>query len=125
MVIAEVVHRYRTNRDGSERRRIRMAVYTAVPGVVAYAVKDGVPIFARLAGLEAPVYHGSTIIGLQALVLMPAFDREDAFQSVTFRMANPAGFAALKKRLESDPRLGVQVKTERAFYSDGRRCSAP
>ena len=51
-------------------------------------------------------------------VLMPAFDRQDAFQSVTFRMANPSGFAALKKRLESDPRLGVQVKTERAFYSE-------
>jgi ABC-type lipoprotein release transport system permease subunit len=51
-------------------------------------------------------------------VLMPAFDREDAFQSVTFRMANPSGFAGLKKRLESDPRLGVQVKTERAFYSE-------
>ena len=51
-------------------------------------------------------------------VLMPAFDRTDAFQSVTFRMANPAAFADLKKRLESDPRLGVQVKTERAFYSE-------
>ena len=51
-------------------------------------------------------------------VLMPAFDRTDAFQSVTFRIRDPAGFAALKKRLEADPRLGVQVKTERAFYSE-------
>jgi len=50
-------------------------------------------------------------------VLMPAFDR-DAFQSVTFRMRDPAHFAELKKRLEADPRLGVQVKTERAFYSE-------
>jgi len=51
-------------------------------------------------------------------VLMPALHREDAFQSVTFRMRDPSRFAALKKQLEGDPRLGVQVKTERAFYSD-------
>ncbi len=51
-------------------------------------------------------------------VLMPAFDRTDAFQSVTFRMRNPGKFEELKKRLQSDPRLGVQVKTERAFYSE-------
>ena len=51
-------------------------------------------------------------------VLMPALHREDAFQSVTFRMRDPSRFATLKKQLEADPRLGVQVKTERAFYSD-------
>ena len=67
-------------------------------------------------------------------VLMPAFDRQDAYQSVTFRMRDPRGaeeaskrrrdgydpspFDLLKKRLESDPRLGVQVKTERQFYSE-------
>lgn len=51
-------------------------------------------------------------------VLMPAFDRNDAFQSVTFRMRNPGAFAELKKRLEGDPRLGVQVKTERQWYGD-------
>ncbi|HET9325309.1 MAG TPA: ABC transporter permease [Candidatus Eisenbacteria bacterium] len=51
-------------------------------------------------------------------VLMPAFQRTDAFQSVTFRMRNPGQFAELEKRLEADPRLGVQVKTERAFYSE-------
>jgi putative ABC transport system permease protein len=50
-------------------------------------------------------------------VLMPALDREGAFQSVTFRMRDAAQFADLKKRLEADPRLGVQVQTERQFYS--------
>jgi len=60
----------------------------------------------------------SLAVVLAYAVLMPAFDRQDAFQSVTFRMRDPLGFAALKKRLESDPRLGVQVKTERAFYSE-------
>jgi putative ABC transport system permease protein len=49
---------------------------------------------------------------------MPALNREDSYQSVTFRMRDPARFTALKKELESDPRLGVQVKTERGFYSD-------
>src|SRR5262245_36834316 len=72
-VIAEGVHRYKSNRDASERRRIRMAVYTAVPGVLAYAVKDGVPVAAHLAGFAPPVYSASTVIGLQAFVLMPAF----------------------------------------------------
>jgi ABC-type lipoprotein release transport system permease subunit len=57
-------------------------------------------------------------------VLMPAFDRTDAFQSLTFRMRNPGQFTELKKRLESDPRLGVQVKTERAFYSEQSRLLA-
>jgi putative ABC transport system permease protein len=51
-------------------------------------------------------------------VLMPALDRESAFQSVTFRMREPSRFAELKRRLETDPRLGVQVKTERQFYSE-------
>jgi len=51
-------------------------------------------------------------------VLMPAFQRTDAFQSVTFRMRNPGAFQELKTRLQGDPRLGVQVKTERAFYSE-------
>ena len=36
------------NHDANERRRIRMAVYTAVPGVLAYAIRDGAPIVAQL-----------------------------------------------------------------------------
>jgi ABC-type lipoprotein release transport system permease subunit len=50
-------------------------------------------------------------------VLMPVF-RGDVFQSVTFRMKNPSRFAALKKELEADPRLGVDVHREREFYND-------
>ena len=50
-------------------------------------------------------------------VLMPALNRQDAFQSVTFRMQDPKRFDALEKQLEADPRLGVQVKTERGFYA--------
>ena len=50
-------------------------------------------------------------------VLMPALQRDDVFQSVTFRMKDPARFAALKKQVEADPRLGVQLRSEREFYS--------
>jgi len=71
--VVEGVHRYRVNHDANERRRIRMAVYTGVPGVLAYAVKDGVPIVAQLFGAHAPVYPTGIAISLQALVLLPAF----------------------------------------------------
>ena len=50
-------------------------------------------------------------------VLMPVF-RGEYFQSVTFRMKNPYKFDALKGELESDPRLGIQLKRERVFYAD-------
>ena len=71
--IIEGVYRYRFNHDANERRRIRMAVYTAVPGVLAYAVKDGIPIVAQLLKMEVPRYSASAAITLQALVLLPAF----------------------------------------------------
>ena len=51
-------------------------------------------------------------------VLMPALDRNDVFQSVTLRLRDPSRFAALKKQLEGDRRLGVQVRTERAWYAE-------
>ena len=51
-------------------------------------------------------------------VLMPALNREGAFQSETLRMRDTTRFAALEKQLEADPRLGVQVRTERGWYSE-------
>ncbi|HET7695995.1 MAG TPA: protein kinase [Vicinamibacterales bacterium] len=71
--LLEGVHRYNFNHDGNERRRIRMAVYTAVPGVVGYAIKDGVPIVAMLAGMRMPVFPWPVVALLQFLVLLPAF----------------------------------------------------
>lgn len=53
-----------------------------------------------------------------AAVLGPAVGRENMFQTVTFRMKDPAGFAALKTELEKDPRLQVQIKRERDFYAE-------
>jgi ABC-type lipoprotein release transport system permease subunit len=57
----------------------------------------------------------SEVWGLNA-VFMPVL-RED-FQSVTFRMKNPSRFRAIKKQLEADPRLGVDVKRESDYYND-------
>jgi putative ABC transport system permease protein len=47
--------------------------------------------------------------------LLQAF-RRTAFSSVILRLRDPAAFGALKTRLESDPRLPVQVLREVDFY---------
>ena len=73
VAVIEGIYRYRFNHDANERRRIRMALYTAVPGVLAYALRDGVPIVAALAGTQIPVYPATASIVLHALVLLPAF----------------------------------------------------
>lgn len=49
--------------------------------------------------------------------LMQAFRRQ-AFSSVVARLADPAAFGAVKARLESDPRLTLDVKRERTFYEE-------
>ncbi len=73
VAIVEGVHRYKFDRNANERRRVRVAVYTAVPGVFAYALKDGVPVVAGLLHAAAPVYPPWFSVLLQGLVLMPAF----------------------------------------------------
>jgi eukaryotic-like serine/threonine-protein kinase len=72
-VIVEGWHRFRFNQDSNQRRRIRMALYTAIPGVTAFAVKDGTPIVASLLGLRPPSFSGALTASLEALVLLPAF----------------------------------------------------
>jgi putative ABC transport system permease protein len=49
--------------------------------------------------------------------LLAAF-RRTGFSSVILRLRDPAAFDALKKRLESDPRLPVQVLLEVKFYEN-------
>lgn len=71
--IVEGIGRFRANHDADERRRIRLVVYTAVPGVFAYVLKDGLPLVVLLATgspLELPWWITAF---LQALVLLPAF----------------------------------------------------
>lgn len=52
-----------------------------------------------------------------ASVLGPAMHREGVYQTVVFRMKDPAQFAATKKALETDPRLQVEVFREREFFA--------
>ena len=52
-----------------------------------------------------------------AEVIMPAW-RRPVFSSVTVRLNDPAGFDALKQRLENDPRLIVDVKREKQYYDE-------
>ncbi len=73
LAVAEGAFRYRVNRDANERRRIRMALYTAVPGILAYAIRDGIPIVAQLFKSDGPEYPGAVTVVLDALVLLPAF----------------------------------------------------
>ena len=49
--------------------------------------------------------------------MMQSFRRQ-AYSSVVARLADPQGFEPLKRRLEEDVRLTVDVKRERQFYED-------
>jgi len=51
-------------------------------------------------------------------IFQSAFGREAGYQSMTLRMSGTADFAAFKESLEKDPKLQVDVKTERQYYSD-------
>jgi len=50
-------------------------------------------------------------------VLSPEM-RGGGYSSLTLRLRDPAQFAMLKKELEADPRLGVQVQREDAYYAN-------
>ncbi len=73
LALIEGTFRYRLNHDANERRRIRMALYTAVPGILAYAVRDGAGIAAGIGGWPAPSYPWPVLVILHLLVLLPAF----------------------------------------------------
>ncbi|WP_298039659.1 ABC transporter permease [uncultured Desulfuromonas sp.] len=49
--------------------------------------------------------------------LMQAF-RRTVYSSVVFRLRDPGAFARYKERIETDPRLTVEVKREITFYAD-------
>ena len=49
--------------------------------------------------------------------MMQSF-RRNAYSTVVARLADPTAFDALKARLESDPRLTLDVKRERRFYEE-------
>jgi hypothetical protein len=70
--ILEGIGRYKCNTDPDERRRIQLAVYTTVPGVFAYVLKDGVPLAALLATGMILDYPWWLTALLQLFVLLPA-----------------------------------------------------
>ena len=49
-------------------------------------------------------------------LFMPVFDRP-VYQSLTLRLADPTHLTPLKRRLESDPRMNVEVEREDRFYA--------
>lgn len=49
--------------------------------------------------------------------MMQAFRRQ-AYSVVLFRLTDASGFAAIKPRLEDDPRLTLEPKPERVFYAE-------
>lgn len=49
-------------------------------------------------------------------LFMPVFDRP-VYQSVTIRLDDPSHLGGMRKRLEADPRMSVQVKREDEFYA--------
>jgi putative ABC transport system permease protein len=59
--------------------------------------------------------HESELVG-DAETVASAY-RRNGFQSVTVRLASPQSFDAFKAALKSDPRLKVDVRTTRAYYS--------
>jgi hypothetical protein len=73
LAIGEGILRYRRNPDAAERRRIRIVVWTAVPGVFAYAIKEGLPIVALLLTGSELRFGWLLRALLQVLVLLPAF----------------------------------------------------
>lgn len=50
-------------------------------------------------------------------LMMQSF-RRNAFSTVVFRLADPAGFEALTSRIAADPRLQVEAKREQRFYEE-------
>ncbi len=72
LAVVEGVLRYRTLSHAAQRR-VRLAVYALVPGILAFVVKAGIPIGALLTGRRAPELPWWIAAFLQALILLPAF----------------------------------------------------
>ena len=72
----------------------------------------------RVVGIfDAGATGFSSEIWGDATQLMQAF-RRPVYSSVTFRLASSSDFPALKVRLESDPRLTLDVRRETQYYRD-------
>lgn len=54
-------------------------------------------------------------------VVQQAWRRGNSFQSIRVKLENPAALKTLKDALTKDPRVRVDVKSERAFYADQQK----
>jgi putative ABC transport system permease protein len=54
-------------------------------------------------------------------VVQQAWRRGNSFQSIRVKLENPAALKTLKDSLTKDPRVRVDVKSERAFYVDQQK----
>jgi ABC-type lipoprotein release transport system permease subunit len=86
--------------------------HTAIGDTLRFAGRDWIVVGHFEAGGSA---HESEIWG-ENEQFMPVF-RGDVFQSVIFRLTDPAAFDDVKRALESDRRLEVQAQRESAFYA--------
>jgi ABC-type lipoprotein release transport system permease subunit len=86
---------------------------------IRFAMRDWtvVGIFdAEGSGFESEIW-------LDSEQLIQAF-RRPVFSSLTLRLASKEHFSSMKQRLETDPRLTVEVKQERQYYSDQSEMTA-
>lgn len=86
---------------------------------IRFAMRDWtvVGIFdAEGSGFESEIW-------LDSEQLIQAF-RRPVFSSLTLKLAGNESFSSLKARLETDPRLTVEVKRERQYYSDQSEMTA-
>jgi putative ABC transport system permease protein len=51
-------------------------------------------------------------------VVQSLFNRNNIFQTVRVRLQNPAALDTLKRYLDDDPRLKLDIKTEGAYFAD-------
>lgn len=65
---------------------------------------------------------GGSVFGSELLTdvrtLQTQFNRGNSYQSIRVRLENPGDLEALKKFIEDDPKLNLDVMTEKAYYSD-------
>jgi putative ABC transport system permease protein len=57
-------------------------------------------------------------IWADAAVLQPAYNRQDGFQSVYVKLADPAAFNEFKDALTTNPQLEVKVSRQSEFYEE-------
>lgn len=68
---------------------------------------------------------GGSVFGSELLTdvrtLQAQFNRGNSYQSIRARLEQPDGLEKLKKFVEEDPRLNLDVNTEKQYYSDQSR----